>query len=385
MPGDLRAQNHELIDAHFHVGLIGDRWPNWGGMRNEYRKKLIYKTFLLYAGIKESDVSDRLLRRKTIETISESKIDKVICLALDPVYDEGGILRKEASNIWVDNEYVLELQRELPDRILLGASVHPYDPNFKERVRIYVDKGAVLLKWLPSAQQIDLADERVKRALKFLAKAGINDRPLPLLLHSGPEYAIPSTDKRTSSYDYLNWTKWDGIVNFFRFGKKRHVPKVDRIHNNLNEMLQEGGYIIFAHCGLPYIFQGVLGKAFEHSEFDIVRGYLARSSQREFAGRCFADVSACATPFRKVYFDKLKELPEDTLLFGSDFPTPVFEISADLKENWRDFKAVMKGHLERIVVPQDNLLDVNYRELAHFFPDHPMFTNFSRHLMKSTG
>jgi hypothetical protein len=34
-----------------------------------------------------------------------------------------------------------------------------------------------------------------------------------------------------------------------------------------------------------------------------------------------------------------------------------------------------KGKLERIVVPQDNLLDVNRRELKHAFGEHPMFRN----------
>jgi hypothetical protein len=54
----------------------------------------------------------------------------------------------------------------------------------------------------------------------------------------------------------------------------------------------------------------------------------------------------------------------------------VFELSADLDEVIEDFKAVMDGQWERVVVPEDNLIDVNYHELQHFFPDHPMFTNF---------
>ena len=53
----------------------------------------------------------------------------------------------------------------------------------------------------------------------------------------------------------------------------------------------------------------------------------------------------------------------------------MFELSADFREVWVDFQAVMQGRLERIVVPQDNLLDVNYRELNRFFPGHLMFSN----------
>jgi hypothetical protein len=49
-----------------------------------------------------------------------------------------------------------------------------------------------------------------------------------------------------------------------------------------------------------------------------------------------------------------------------------------MKEKMRDFKAMLEGHLERVIVPQDNLLDVNYRMLRQAFPGHPLFTNFSK-------
>ena len=69
------------------------------------------------------------------------------------------------------------------------------------------------------------------------------------------------------------------------------------------------------------------------------------------------------------------------MLFGSDFPTPVFELSADLAEAWRDFKAMLNGDIWRFIVPQGNPIDVNARELGHAFPGHPMFTNFDRYLL----
>ena len=347
-------------------------------MSEKYRRELVYKSFLLFVRMKESDVCDKTLRERTLETIRSSGVDKVVCLALDPVYEPGGARREDLSHVWVDNDYVLDLRKELPDRILLGASVHPYDPAFKDRVKKYVDEGAVLLKWIPSSQQINLAEEKTATAMKFLATAGPGGKPLPLLLHVGPEFAIPSSDERTNPYNYLHWSGWDSFLNFMRFGKKWHVPKVKKIHQNLESALNEGTTIIFAHCGLPYFFAGFLGGIFEHSEFKEVRTYLERAARGEFKGECYADVSALATPFRKAYFESVRNLPPDRLLFGSDFPTPIFELSADTGEMARDFKAMMKGDLSRIIVPQDNLLDVNHRELRHYFPDHPMFTNFSR-------
>lgn len=373
-----------VIDMHVHVGLLGDLHPQWGGMSDWYRNQLTYQIFLFYGRLRPDQVSDRTLRDAAVRTIVDSRIDRVVGLALDPVYDAQGNRREERSNVWVDNDYVLDLRREIGDKILLGASVHPYDPDFQNRVKKYIDEGTVLLKWLPSAMQFDLADPKVREALKFLATCR-DGKPLPLLLHVGPEYAIPSTDPRTTSYDFLSWTFWDKVGNLFRGQDKWHRPRVKEIHENLRAGLDAGAIIIFAHCGLPYFAPNWVRSILEHSDFKNVRQFL-RDYPAGAAGKgqCYADISACGTPFRRSYFPDIRKLPAASLVFGSDFPTPVFELSANLNEAWTDFKAVLAGQFERIVVPQDNPLDVNYRELSLAFPGHPAFTNFSKLLMDAT-
>lgn len=368
-----------VVDMHVHVGLVGSRWPHWGRMSSEYRSSIVYRTFLLYARVAEDQVCDELLREKTLQAVAESRVDYVVGLALDPVYTPDGRRAEARSYLWVDNDYVLDLRAASNGRILLGASVHPYDPDFRERVRKYVDQGAVLLKWLPSAQQIDLEDPRIGPALEFLADAGPDGRPLPLLLHCGPEYAIPSTDPRTTSYDYLHWSTWDNVVNLLRFKKRWYPRNEGRIRASLERGLNAGAVIIFAHCGLPYFFGSALGRIFEHSEARQVASFLRATAQGAYAGKCLADVSALATPFRKSYFNDVKALPQELLLYGSDFPTPVFELTADAGEMIEDLRAVVDGHLERIIVPQENLLDVNLREMRYFFAGSPLFTNFARY------
>jgi predicted TIM-barrel fold metal-dependent hydrolase len=371
------SNSEKLVDMHCHVGLVGDEHPHWGKMSEWYRHQAVYRIFLIYGRIKADQVSDRTLRDATERAIDDSEVDHVVGLALDPVYDQNGQRREDLSHMWVDSDYILDLRQSLGDKVLLGASVHPYDPDFKNRVRKYVDQGAVLLKWLPSAQQTNLADERVRDALTFLATAK-DGAPLPLLLHIGPEYAILPSDPRASSYDFLTWTWWDRFSNIFRGSEKWYRPDTKKIEENLRAGLGEGTVIIFAHCGLPYYAPNWLKRILEHSEFKTVRRYLQDYPADSLeGGRCYADVSACVTPFRRSYFDVIKELPAQSLLFGSDFPTPVFELSADVGEMMADLRAVLKGQWDRIVVPQDNLIDVNYRELQHFFPDHPMFTNFN--------
>jgi hypothetical protein len=376
-----------IIDCHVHVGLCGDQWPQWGGMSAWFQRQFVFQIFLLYAGLKPDHVSDQNLHKKGIETIAGSDVDHVVCLALDPVYTPQGVRNTSASHLWVDNEYVLYLQKEPAlnqdgkQRVLFGASVHPYDPQFRDRVKKYIDLGAVLLKWVPSSQQIDLADARIGSALEFLATAK-GGKPLPLLLHCGAEYAIPTSNHSTQSHDFLEWGWTDKILNLFH-RPRWYSPDISGIHENLRKGLRAGAVIIFAHAGLPYYFGGWVGKLFEHSDYDSVRDYLAENTTGRWPGKCYADVSALCTPIRRAFYPDIRKLPQEFLLFGSDFPTPAFELSADLNEVARDFKDVMKGNLQSIVIPQGNLISVNHRELNREFPGHPMFTNLSRLLSTS--
>jgi hypothetical protein len=365
---------------HVHVGVLGDdpAYAPYGAISPWMRGQPVYRVMLLYARIDPQLASDAVLEEAVIRTIERSGLDQVVCLALDPVYDTHGQRRPDRSNMWVANEYITQVLRpKAKNKILLGASVHPYDPTFTTRVAECVKEGAVLLKWLPSAQQIDLADPRVLVALRFLATAGPSGGPLPLLLHAGSEYAIMTTDPRTVTYDFLSWGFWDRARNTLRKkGDRWLAPKVDQVLTNLRGGLDAGATIILAHCGLPYFAPRFLG-LLEHSDFEVVRQLVRETlAQPGRKGRCYADVSACLTPFRKSFFKDIRSLPESRVLAGSDFPVPVFELSAGVGENLRDFRAmIVEGDWSRIVVPQDNLLDVNWRQLKYFFGEHAMFRN----------
>jgi hypothetical protein len=368
-----------VIDMHVHVGLNGDEWQDMGGFSDHYRNSIVFKIFRAYTRLSEHEVKDSIMLEKTVETISQSKVDKIVCLALDPIYDSSGTRKTELSNMWVDNRYIVEkLRPRVPEKILFGCSVHPYDPKFEERVRECVANGAVLIKWLPSAQEFTTADARVREAMKFLATAK-NGKPLPLLLHCGGEYAIPPYDRKTLSYDFLSWTFWDNLWNSLRFKKAWYKPDIRNVHANLKAALDAGAIIIFAHCGAPYFSGSIFGGALEHSDFKTVCSYLDKTKRGDFAGACYADVSCFVIPTRVPFHDKVKKMPPELVLMGSDFPVPIMELSAGPEEWWDDFKAIVtEGKLERLIIPEDNLLDVNNHELHEIFGDHPMFSNFER-------
>ncbi len=364
------------IDCHCHVGLRGDTFGHWGHISDRMREdRPKYDVFLLYVGVERGQDLDLAIMERTLETLSGTSLERVVCLALDHVWDQDGRDRRDLSDFWVANEYVRFLQSQLPQKILFGASVHPFRADFKDRVSEYVDKGAVCLKWLPSSQQFSLDHPIVRERMKWLATAR-GGRALPLLLHVGVEYAVPTADERLRPYDYLSWGLGDRLRNWLR-RRKWIEPKIVEVRRSIDESLRAGGIIILAHVGLPYFV--ARANLIEHDDFPIVREYLINSAAGKFgAGKCYADLSACATPFRRHYFDRIKKLPKNHLLFGSDWPTPVFELSADLHEAKRDFRAMLQGDFWRIAVPQGNRIDVNLRELNHVFPGHPMFTNFDR-------
>lgn len=150
---------------------------------------------------------------------------------------------------------------------------------------------------------------------------------------------------------------------------------------NLQAALDAGCEIIFAHCGLPYYSSGILGNLGEHSDFDAVKKWVSANVGASYPGRCYADTSALATPMRERFFPDIANMPSDYLLLGSDFPTPTFELHADASQKIKDFKEIMKGHLEHLIIPAGNLLNVNAEQLRESFPAHPMFTNFAKRLV----
>jgi len=367
----MNERGKDVIDMHVHVGLRGDTWPKLGRFSDRMMGSATARVLLLYSGMTWDDLTDERMKAATLKTIGEMQVvDRVVCLAMDPAYDERGNRLENRSHMWVANEYVVQLQRELPDKVLFGASVHPYDPTFKDRVRKCVDDGAVLLKWLPSAQGINLADERVGDALRFLATAR-GEKPLPVLIHVGPEHSIPPVNRRMKSYDFLSWGRGDRFQNWLHWW---YWPDVPRIHRNLRAGLHAGAVIIFAHCGLPYFGWRRLSKRFKHSDLEAVSMYL---KDPDYRGQVFADVSAILTPVRHSYFTQLGNLPPGSLLLGSDFPVPIFPLPMDPEQDWREVEDVLEGRAGDIV-PKGNLIDVNYGELQEVFGQGlPRFTNFA--------
>ena len=118
-------------------------------------------------------------------------VRRAVLLALDKVYDTQGAPQPgKKRRFAVTNEEVLAWCRTAGDVFLFGASVHPHRHDALTALEWCQQQGAVLVKWLPNYQGIDPAARRHLPYYRKLVELG-----LPLLCHTGFEYALPTVDQ----------------------------------------------------------------------------------------------------------------------------------------------------------------------------------------------
>jgi mannonate dehydratase len=110
--------------------------------------------------------------------------------AFDRAHDNAGQPDAEHTTFHVPNAYAERIARENPGRFEWVASVHPYREDAVPALAAALDAGAVALKWLPSAMNIDLADARCKPVYELLARRGV-----PVVVHCGEEKAVPGAEQ----------------------------------------------------------------------------------------------------------------------------------------------------------------------------------------------
>jgi len=167
----------------------------------------------------------------------------------------------------------------------LGASVSPNRRDWEAELEyVLTQTEAVLIKWIPSVQHIDIRDERHKEFYRALAA-----HHMPLLCHVGPEYSFPEGIRRRELDD-------------FRF---------------LRKPLEYGVRVIAAYCAAP---------VFPPFEKDEMKELYALMKDANGGGevRLLADTSALSLSTRVPLIPEVLEtFPPEWLLHGSDFPIPI--------------------------------------------------------------
>lgn len=279
-----------VIDLHIHFGSPKDEASGcyWS---EKFKGTAAYVAMLMLTKSLGKKVDFNRVKNHLLGVIDGSKkTDQVVLLGLDEVYDERGLVHPERTHLHTPNRFLSELTRDNP-RLLWGGSVHPYRRDWEAELDFCLEHRAVLCKWIPSSMLINPESPKCTPLYKKLAK-----HHLPLLCHAGPEYAIPTSN---ADYDRYNNPKY------------------------LRGALDLGVTVILAHCALPYF------DIADQPYLDDYNDFLKMLKEVDAnSWKLYADLSAVASPLRARFMPKiLKEVPQERLIYGSDYPIPISEFS----------------------------------------------------------
>jgi uncharacterized protein len=212
------------------------------------------------------------------------------CLfAFDHAHRDDGSVDADATAFHVPDAYARSVATANAERFAWVASIHPYAPDALPRLDRAIGGGALAIKWLPSAMNIDPRDARCRPFYDRLARAR-----LPLVVHCGEEMAVPGAKREA-------------------FGN----PLLMRVP------LEAGVRVIVAHCAsLGHALDTDRPSAPRVPAFDL---FARLMDERAHESLLLGDLSAVFQINRKV--DIARRLLERDdwharLLHGSDYPLP---------------------------------------------------------------
>jgi predicted TIM-barrel fold metal-dependent hydrolase len=173
-----------ILDLHCHVAGIGA-----GGsgcyLSEHLRRSWKVGFYLRSFGVSRRELlqgGDRIGAERLAQTLGASRyVGRAVVLAMDGVIGPDGRLDLARTEFYVPNEFVAGLAA-VHTNLLFGASINPYRSDSLARLDWAKAHGARLVKWLPSIQNIDPADERLRPFYQRLIELH-----LPLLVHTGSE------------------------------------------------------------------------------------------------------------------------------------------------------------------------------------------------------
>jgi predicted TIM-barrel fold metal-dependent hydrolase len=211
--------------------------------------------------------------------MQDSEIDRFVLLALDRTHTPGGKPDLGNTRLAVDNDFVADWADRHP-KALFGASLHPFRPDALDELDRLAERGACLVKWIPSAQNIPVDSPR---CLPFYDK--LAHLRMPLLCHTGIEHTLHAFDQSMND-------------------PRRLVTPLER-----------GVTVIAAHCGARMYLH-------ERDYFDA----WARTAQRN--PNLYGDLSGFCLPLHTAPRKRILANPDlaSRIVYGSDFPAHVLPL-----------------------------------------------------------
>lgn len=266
------------LDVHVHVMGVGTGGTGcW--MHDEMQSSIQARAGLwnLRLSLSQPDLDQAYVAYLLSRIERAGFLKQVVVLAQDYTHTERGERDTAHTPFYTPNDYVARLAREHPERFLFGASIHPYRPDALDELDRVAAMGALVVKWIPNVQVIDLTDPRCRAFYRRMAQ-----HKIALLPHVGDEQVLSIT-----------WRQ--------QYGDPR----------GLVTALEEGVTVIAAHVAS-------LGEREGRRNFDWLAEML-----REWPN-LYADTSALTLFTRWRVLLELTERDDlhAKLVHGSDFPLP---------------------------------------------------------------
>ncbi len=181
-----------LWDAHCHLlgnGDAGSGCTISASMHEWWRPtEVLRRRMIMNAACVPDDAPsvDRAYVQRLVDLAADFPDGaRWLLYAFDHAYDDHGKPRADWTTFHVPNAYAAQVAEQHARRFMWVASVHPYREDALPLLDDALRRGAVALKWLPSAMNIDLRDVRCRALYERLAATGV-----PLIVHCGEEQAV---------------------------------------------------------------------------------------------------------------------------------------------------------------------------------------------------
>lgn len=284
------------VDVHVHVGALPDG-QNGCYISEKILHGFLFRSFFKQMGLPINDApkANALYLARLKELIMGStRVSRAVILAMDGVYDSGGVLDQNKTEFIVSNDFVLRTAAASPELFLPGVSINPQRRDAITELDRCAEAGAVLLKALPNAQVFDPANPAYRAFWRRMAHHRI-----PLLSHVGYEFSLIGQDQSVG----------DPI--------------------RLRAPLDEGVTVIAAHgASFGLVFYEKYWRTLQR----LVQDY----------STLFWDSSALSLPNRVGMLLKLRHRPDlqERMVFGTDYPLPCFAYPALVTGSWSAYQAL---------------------------------------------
>jgi len=220
-----------------HTFLIGNQSDGSGSYVNErFRRRVVFRVIECFSKMKKIGQGGSLAfhwSERLAKFVEDSPLDYAVALGFDGVIDRvSGRLDYQKTPMYIPNSWVFKVCQRY-SHLLPGVSINPYRKCAEQLVQKACADGAVLMKWLPSVQGIQLNDPQLKSFYQTVAKLKI-----PILVHIGPEITLPSIHPSFNQASDLRYALDLGVTFVLAHGgvnpisacwRKSQIPVIEKL------------------------------------------------------------------------------------------------------------------------------------------------------------